>query len=160
MNWQHRVASRGPSTIHCGKRNTPWTFQWGASAIYRNYDDPDPTIDQNNAEVDHVFWTRTLSRKGYGVRARQQNVTPTGSTIAPTTQAVINAMMTAQLYYSGAAGDIAKAGLREVPVPESPPRPHRWCSRRLPRRRRHRLLSPPGTAADRCRAEPQVVRLV
>jgi hypothetical protein len=58
MNWQHRVASRGPSTIHCGKRNTPWTFQWGASAIYRNYDDPDPTIDQNNAEVDHVFWTR------------------------------------------------------------------------------------------------------
>jgi hypothetical protein len=36
----------------------PWTFQWGAGAIYRNYDDPDPTIDQNNAEVDHVFWTR------------------------------------------------------------------------------------------------------
>lgn len=36
----------------------PWTFQWGAGAIMRNYDEPDPTINANAAEADHVFWTR------------------------------------------------------------------------------------------------------
>jgi tetratricopeptide (TPR) repeat protein len=36
----------------------PWTFQWGAGFIRRNYDDPDPTINPNVAETDRVFWTR------------------------------------------------------------------------------------------------------
>lgn len=36
----------------------PWTFQWGAGFIRRNYDDPDPTINPNVAETDKVFWTR------------------------------------------------------------------------------------------------------
>jgi tetratricopeptide (TPR) repeat protein len=36
----------------------PWTFQFGAGAIRRNYDDPDPTINPNVAETDKVFWTR------------------------------------------------------------------------------------------------------
>ena len=26
--------------------------------LFRNFDDPDPTINQNAAEVDHMFWTR------------------------------------------------------------------------------------------------------
>ena len=36
----------------------PWTFQWGAGFVRRNYDDPDPTINPNAAETDRVFWTR------------------------------------------------------------------------------------------------------
>ena len=36
----------------------PWTFQFGAGAIRRNYDDPDPTINANESEVDKVWWTR------------------------------------------------------------------------------------------------------
>ena len=36
----------------------PWTFQWGAGFVRRNYDDPDPTINPNVAETDRVFWTR------------------------------------------------------------------------------------------------------
>ncbi|HET9573336.1 MAG TPA: tetratricopeptide repeat protein [Methyloceanibacter sp.] len=36
----------------------PWTFQWGAGLVRRDYDEPDPTINVNEAEVDHVFWTR------------------------------------------------------------------------------------------------------
>ena len=39
----------------------PWTFQFGAGAIRRNYDDPDPTINPNVAEVDKVWWTRGAS---------------------------------------------------------------------------------------------------
>ncbi len=36
----------------------PWTFQFGAGGIRRNYDDPDPTINPEVAETDRVFWTR------------------------------------------------------------------------------------------------------
>ncbi len=36
----------------------PWTFQWGAGFVRRNYDDPDPTINPDVAEIDRVFWTR------------------------------------------------------------------------------------------------------
>jgi tetratricopeptide (TPR) repeat protein len=36
----------------------PWTFQWGAGAIHREYDDPDPTINPLTPETDRVFWTR------------------------------------------------------------------------------------------------------
>ncbi len=36
----------------------PWTFQWGAGFVRRDYDDPDPTINPNVAETDKVFWTR------------------------------------------------------------------------------------------------------
>ena len=36
----------------------PWTLQVGSGVIRRDYDDPDPTIDPNEAESDTVWWTR------------------------------------------------------------------------------------------------------
>lgn len=36
----------------------PWTLQVGGGAIRRDYDDPDPTIDPVEAEIDRIFWTR------------------------------------------------------------------------------------------------------
>jgi hypothetical protein len=36
----------------------PWTLQVGAGGIHRRYDDPDPTINPNEVEVDHQFWGR------------------------------------------------------------------------------------------------------
>jgi tetratricopeptide (TPR) repeat protein len=36
----------------------PWTLQAGGGVIRRDYDDPDPTIDPNEAEEDTVLWTR------------------------------------------------------------------------------------------------------
>ncbi|MCJ7598251.1 MAG: hypothetical protein MUO41_06435, partial [Methyloceanibacter sp.] len=36
----------------------PWTLQVGGGVIRRDYDDPDPTIDPNEAESDTVWWTR------------------------------------------------------------------------------------------------------
>jgi tetratricopeptide (TPR) repeat protein len=36
----------------------PWTLQVGAGGIHRQYDDPDPTIDPLEAEVDRQFWGR------------------------------------------------------------------------------------------------------
>jgi hypothetical protein len=36
----------------------PWTFQIGAGAIRRDYDDPDPTINPIDPETDRIFWTR------------------------------------------------------------------------------------------------------
>jgi tetratricopeptide (TPR) repeat protein len=40
------------------KAKSPWTFQWGAGAIRRDYDDPDPTINPIDPETDRTFWTR------------------------------------------------------------------------------------------------------
>jgi tetratricopeptide (TPR) repeat protein len=40
------------------KAKYPWTFQFGAGAIRRQYDDPDPTINPITAETDRTFWTR------------------------------------------------------------------------------------------------------
>jgi Tetratricopeptide repeat len=37
----------------------PWTWQVGGGWIGRDYDDPDPTIDPNNAEEDRQWWGRT-----------------------------------------------------------------------------------------------------
>ena len=37
----------------------PWTWQAGGDAIRRNYDDPDPTINPNQAEEDTIWWGRT-----------------------------------------------------------------------------------------------------
>ena len=37
----------------------PWTLQVGGGVIRRDYDDPDPTIDPNEAEEDTVWWGRT-----------------------------------------------------------------------------------------------------
>jgi hypothetical protein len=37
----------------------PWTWQVGGGWIGRNYDDPDPTINPNEAEEDRQWWTRT-----------------------------------------------------------------------------------------------------
>jgi len=36
----------------------PWTFQIGGGVIRRSYDDPDPTIDPTDNEMDTVLWTR------------------------------------------------------------------------------------------------------
>ena len=36
----------------------PWTLQVGGGVIRRDYDDPDPTINPNEAESDTVWWTR------------------------------------------------------------------------------------------------------
>lgn len=36
----------------------PWTLQVGAGGINRTYDDPDPTINPFQAEVDKTFWGR------------------------------------------------------------------------------------------------------
>jgi hypothetical protein len=36
----------------------PWTLQAGAGGIRRKYDDPDPTINPNEREVDTTFWSR------------------------------------------------------------------------------------------------------
>jgi len=36
----------------------PWTFQLGGGVIRRNYDDPDPTINPNQAEEDTTWWAR------------------------------------------------------------------------------------------------------
>ena len=36
----------------------PWTLQAGGGVIQRDYDDPDPTINPNEAEEDTVWWTR------------------------------------------------------------------------------------------------------
>jgi tetratricopeptide (TPR) repeat protein len=36
----------------------PWTLQVGAGGIHREYDDPDPTINANEREVDRQFWGR------------------------------------------------------------------------------------------------------
>lgn len=36
----------------------PWTLQVGAGGIHREYDDPDPTINPNEREVDRQFWGR------------------------------------------------------------------------------------------------------
>jgi hypothetical protein len=36
----------------------PWTLQVGAGGINRTYDDPDPTINPFNSEVDKTFWGR------------------------------------------------------------------------------------------------------
>jgi tetratricopeptide (TPR) repeat protein len=36
----------------------PWTLQVGAGGLNRNYDDPDPMINMNKAEVDRQFWGR------------------------------------------------------------------------------------------------------
>ena len=36
----------------------PWTLQVGGGVIRRDYDDPDPIIDPNEAEEDTVWWTR------------------------------------------------------------------------------------------------------
>jgi tetratricopeptide (TPR) repeat protein len=37
----------------------PWTWQVGGGGIRRDYDQPDPTINPFDAEIDRVFWTRT-----------------------------------------------------------------------------------------------------
>jgi hypothetical protein len=37
----------------------PWTLQVGGGVIRRDYDDPDPTIDPDEAEEDTMWWTRT-----------------------------------------------------------------------------------------------------
>jgi hypothetical protein len=37
----------------------PWTLQVGGGVIRRDYDDPDPTINPNEAEEDTVWWTRS-----------------------------------------------------------------------------------------------------
>ncbi|MGH6737013.1 MAG: tetratricopeptide repeat protein [Methyloceanibacter sp.] len=37
----------------------PWTWQVGGGIIRRNYDDPDPTINPVEAEVDDQWWGRT-----------------------------------------------------------------------------------------------------
>ena len=52
------AASPGPSTIRCGRRNIPGPSRWAPASIRRHYDDPDPTINPNEAEVDTVWWTR------------------------------------------------------------------------------------------------------
>jgi len=44
----------------------PWNFQWGAGAIHRDYDDPDPTINPLTPETDRVFWTA----RGFGAAGR------------------------------------------------------------------------------------------
>jgi tetratricopeptide (TPR) repeat protein len=36
----------------------PWTLQVGAGGIHRSYDDPDPTINPSEREVDRQFWGR------------------------------------------------------------------------------------------------------
>jgi hypothetical protein len=36
----------------------PWTLQVGAGGLNRNYDDPDPTINPNQSQVDRQFWGR------------------------------------------------------------------------------------------------------
>ena len=36
----------------------PWTLQVGGGGIRRDYDDPDPTINPFEAEVDRIFWGR------------------------------------------------------------------------------------------------------
>jgi hypothetical protein len=36
----------------------PWTLQVGAGGIHRAYDDPDPTINPFEAEIDKTFWGR------------------------------------------------------------------------------------------------------
>ena len=36
----------------------PWTLQVGAGGIRRRYDDPDPTINPFQAEIDRTFWGR------------------------------------------------------------------------------------------------------
>jgi hypothetical protein len=36
----------------------PWTLQAGAGGLNRTYDDPDPTINPNEREVDNTFWSR------------------------------------------------------------------------------------------------------
>ena len=36
----------------------PWTLQVGGGVIRRDYDDPDPTINPNEAEEDTMWWTR------------------------------------------------------------------------------------------------------
>jgi hypothetical protein len=36
----------------------PWTLQVGAGGIHRRYDDPDPTINPFQSEVDKTFWGR------------------------------------------------------------------------------------------------------
>jgi Tetratricopeptide repeat len=36
----------------------PWTLQVGGGVIRRDYDDPDPTINPNEAEKDTMWWTR------------------------------------------------------------------------------------------------------
>ncbi len=36
----------------------PWTLQIGAGGIHRRYDDPDPTINAFQVEVDRTFWGR------------------------------------------------------------------------------------------------------
>jgi tetratricopeptide (TPR) repeat protein len=40
------------------KGRYPWTLQAGAGGIRRDYDDPDPTINPFEAEVDRIFWGR------------------------------------------------------------------------------------------------------
>ncbi|MGH6801885.1 MAG: tetratricopeptide repeat protein [Methyloceanibacter sp.] len=37
----------------------PWTWQVGGGVIRRDYDDPDPTINPNEAEEDTTWWGRT-----------------------------------------------------------------------------------------------------
>ncbi len=37
----------------------PWTLQVGGGVIRRDYDDPDPTINPNEAEEDTTWWGRT-----------------------------------------------------------------------------------------------------
>jgi hypothetical protein len=36
----------------------PWTLQVGGGWIGRDYDDPDPTINPQEAEKDTMWWTR------------------------------------------------------------------------------------------------------
>jgi hypothetical protein len=36
----------------------PWTLQVGGGVIRRDYDDPDPTINPNEAEKDTMWWAR------------------------------------------------------------------------------------------------------
>ena len=47
------------SITRCGRRSIPRrSSEGGGGRLFRNFDDPDPTINQNAAEVDHMFWTR------------------------------------------------------------------------------------------------------